>query len=236
MIKIAICDDDKIFCDEIEEVINNYERTISSAISIETFYSGEALIEYISDGNVLDLIFLDIELENINGVDVGKLIRNEFKNEAVQIVYISWNREYALELFKNRPFDFLIKPLEIEKVSEVINKYIEIYENENNFFEFKFGKSAYKIPFKDIMYFESENRKIKIVGRFGEKEYYEKLATVIEAVPKKEFVQIHKSIIVNCFYISNYTYEEIILSNGRKLPISQKFRVPVREELLTGRM
>ena len=60
MIKIAICDDDKIFCDEIEEAINNYERTISSAISIEIFYSGEALIEYISDGNVLDLIFLDM--------------------------------------------------------------------------------------------------------------------------------------------------------------------------------
>lgn len=236
MIKIAICDDDKLFCDEIETAIESYERTSSSSISFETFYSGESLIEYIRDGNVFDLIFLDIELENINGVDVGKIIRNEFKNEAIQIVYISWNRAYALELFKNRPFDFLIKPLETEALYEVIDKYIEIYEHENNFFEFKFGKSAYKIPFKEIMYFESENRKIKIVGIFGEKEYYEKLQTVSSQLPAKEFIQIHKSIIVNCFYISNYTYEEIVLSSGQKLPISQKFRVPVREELLTGRM
>lgn len=236
MIKIAICDDDKIFCDEIETVIKNYESASSSSISFETFYSGESLIEYIRNGNALDLIFLDIELENINGVDVGKIIRNEIKDEAVQIIYVSWNREYALELFKSRPFDFLIKPLETENMYEIIDKYIEIYEHENNFFEFKFGKSAYKIPFKEIMYFESENRKIKIVSRFGEKEYYEKLATVSAQISSKEFIQIHKSIIVNYAYISNYTYEEIVLSNGLKLPISQKFRVPVREKLLTGRM
>lgn len=236
MIKIAICDDDKIFCDEIETAIKNYESESSFSISFETFYSGESLIESIRNGNVLDIIFLDIELENINGVEVGKIIRNEFKNQTIQIVYISWNCAYALELFKNRPFDFLIKPIEIESLYEVIDKYVEIYEHENNFFEFKFGKSAYKIPFKDIMYFESENRKIKIVGRFEEKEYYEKLATVSAQLPPREFIQIHKSIIVNYVYISNYTYEEIILSNGQKLPISQKFRVPVREELLTGRM
>jgi len=235
MIKIGICDDEKLICKEIEDIIRDYEKKTDILISIDVFYSGEAICDYIKKANSFDLIFLDIELEKMNGVEVGNIIRDEIKNEITQIVYVSWKQQYAMELFQNRPFDFIIKPVSQEKISSIINKYIELHINNKRFFEFSFRKSDYRLPFEDIIYFESHNRKIRITGTFGEKEYYEKLANIIEILPDKDFIQIHKSIIISYLYVTKYNYEEVTLSNGEVLPISQKFRSVVREKLLKRR-
>ncbi|MGB5823718.1 MAG: LytTR family DNA-binding domain-containing protein [Proteocatella sp.] len=232
MIRIGICDDEKIICNEIESMLLDYEKETDNSINIDVFYSGEGICDCIKKGMVFDIIFLDIELEKMNGVQVGNIIRREIKNEITQIVYFSWKHEYAMELFQNRPFDFIIKPVSQEKISSIMNKYIKLHIDNKIFFEFDFRKSKYRLRFGEIIYFESHNRKIKIKGTFGENEYYEKLTNVMEMLPDKDFIQIHKSIIVNYLYVAKYSYEEVALSNGEILPISQKFRSEVRAKLL----
>lgn len=235
MISIGICDDEKLICNEIESMLHDYGKKTDTLINIDIFHSGETICDYMKKGNLFDLVFLDIELEKMNGIEAGNIIRDEIKNEITQIVYVSWKQQYAMELFQNRPFDFIIKPVSQEKISSMMNKYIELHINNNCFFEFSFRKSDYRLPFGDIIYFESHNRKIRIIGTFGEKEYYEKLANILEVLPDKNFIQIHKSIIVNYLYVSKYSYEGVVLLNGKVLPISQKFRSGVREKLLKRR-
>ncbi|WMJ86365.1 LytR/AlgR family response regulator transcription factor [Anaerocolumna sp. MB42-C2] len=126
MFRIAICDDETIICSEIEQIILDYRKMCLEEIEMEVFTSGEELCHFMKNGEEFDLIFLDIELKNMNGVQVGKIIREGMKNETVQIVYISGKDNYYLELFEVRPMHFIHKPIEREKIIKDIEKAMEL--------------------------------------------------------------------------------------------------------------
>jgi DNA-binding LytR/AlgR family response regulator len=82
---------------------------------------------------------------------------------------------------------------------------------------------------KDILYFESNNREVKIVTTEGEEIFYGKLNDVFKQVAKHHFMFIHKSYIINYFFVTKFTYEEVTMSNSEVLPISQSRRKSIRE-------
>lgn len=233
MIKIAICDDHNIICSQIEEIILNYSKKISCKIEIDVFYSGEKLIEAMNNGENYDLIFLDIELELLNGVQAARIIRDEIKNERTQIIFISGNDSYALELFEVRPLNFLIKPLSTEKIEATINKAIKLIKTNNQFFEFSFSKYTYKVLYSDILYFESEGKKVNIITTSGRYEFYAKLQNIEKSLKESDFLNIHKSYLINYIHVIEYNYEYVVMSNGIKLAISQQNRKDIRNSLLS---
>ena len=125
MFRIAVCDDDEIICSEIERIILEYGSR--DEINVEVFLSGEEFCKFLSDGEMFDLVFLDIELKQINGIEVGRRIREELKNEIIQIVYISALDSYYRALFDVRPMHFLHKPLEPEKIIKDIDLFNLVY-------------------------------------------------------------------------------------------------------------
>ena len=80
-------------------------------LEVDVFFDGTALTEYLKREKAPDILFLDIELPGMDGVEVGKYVRDILRNLHMFLVYISSKEEYALELFQNQPFDFLIKPI-----------------------------------------------------------------------------------------------------------------------------
>ena len=108
MYRIGICDDDRILCSEQEEQIRRISGKMGVKAETEVWESGESLREDLEKGFRLDLLFLDIELVQANGVDVGRFIRNELNDMEMHIVYISSKQNYAMQLFKIQPLDFLI--------------------------------------------------------------------------------------------------------------------------------
>lgn len=233
---IAICDDEINICSQIENIILNHSSELGKKVEVEVYTSGEELCKSFYDGMYFDMIFLDIELKMLNGVEVGKKIRDEMQNETTSIVYISGKDSYAMDLFDVRPLNFLIKPLKAEKIVEVVKKAIELSKKSNYFFEFNIGKTFYKVPHKSILYFESRGKKIKIVTKDGVKEFYGKLNDVDKQIASEDFILIHKSYLVNYFYVSEYQYEYVKLFNGVILPISQHNRKYVHKKLLNRRI
>lgn len=108
MFKIAICDDEPIICSYIEKIIHDYSKSIAESIEVEVFFSGEELYKYLKNEINFDLIFLDIELSKLNGIDLGKKIREEMKNEIAQIVYIS-SKESCYGSFSSKTSKFFNK-------------------------------------------------------------------------------------------------------------------------------
>lgn len=90
------------------------------------FFDGDTLTEYLKKEKAPDILFLDIELPGMNGVEVGKYIRDILRNTDMFMIYISSKKEYALELFQNQPFDFLIKPIKKERLYHVMEKIFSI--------------------------------------------------------------------------------------------------------------
>ena len=99
LIRIAICDDEIGTCSDIENMILNYAKLQALQIDTEVFYSGETLFKTIENKDKYGLIFLDIQLLQLDGVQVGKQIRERLGNEKISIVYISSKETYAMSLF-----------------------------------------------------------------------------------------------------------------------------------------
>ncbi len=116
MIKIAICDDEPLVCKEIAETIEIQSGDFFESIRIAVYTNGESLYEDLGKGHYFDLIFLDLELYEINGIDIGVFIRKTLDNQLSQIVYTSSKQDYAMDLFAIHPLNFLIKPIDPKQV------------------------------------------------------------------------------------------------------------------------
>ena len=175
-------------------------------------------------------MFLDIELAKINGVQVGTKIREEYHDETTQIVYISGKQQYAMELFDSNPLNFLIKPLAYGDIKKVIDKFLKISGFWSDIFTYKIGHDIFRARLGEIMYFQSNGRKIKIFFKDGEDEIYGNLKELYDTQLQKYgfFLFIHRSYIVNYDYVRLFEHEKIVLFNKKELPVAQSRRAEIR--------
>lgn len=233
MLNIAICDDEKEVCAYMEDVLMKIGQAFCQEISIEIFYSGERLCKSLYKGIYYDMIFLDIDLKTMNGIEIGEFIRETIANQSTHIVYISGKDSYAMELFDIRPLNFLIKPLKYEKIQKVFRTALKlIHHNNDLIFEYQKGHCFYRIPLYNILYFESIGKKVRIVMKDGVEEYYSKLSIIQNQIKGAIFIPIHKSYLVNYDHIIEVQYDKVRISNNVVLPISQRNRKAVRQKLL----
>lgn len=226
--KIAICDDEIIICSQIEKILTEIFLHKSIDADIDLFYSGERLCEE-REKEKYDLIFLDIEFPNMNGVETGKYIRKVLNNNITQIAYISSKQEYAMELFKVHPLDFLKKPLDKEQLEELIDDYITISGAQKEVFRYKKGYSSHKIEVQKIMYFVRDNRKVSMYTTEGVETFYESLESIYDRIKNYGFLFIHKSYMVNYRYVQVIKYDSVIMSDNAEFSISQSRRKQIRE-------
>ena len=225
MIRIAVCDDTIEICSEIESIILDYDNQLS----VDVFYSGEDLIKNIKNDNSCDLIFLDIEMGNINGVEVGHFIRDKLNDHITKIVYISSKSGYDRQLFDVQPLNFLPKLLDRKKVIQNIKLATMLLEKENKVFTFKVGNETHRLPIKEIIYFESDGRQIKLISTNKIYHFYGKIDLVAEQLSANRFIMPHRSYIVNYDNIKIIGKESITMINGDAIPVSRTKIKDVRE-------
>lgn len=228
MINIAICDDDKAVCSQIENILLEYSNSICLKIEVSVFFSGETLLEFLHQGNSFELLFLDIELGKINGVEVGRQIRTVLKNRCSEIVYISGSDGYDRQLFDVQPLHFIPKPIKAAVVIDDLKLALERSGRTGGFFKYQKGYDAHKIPIGEIIYFEGLNREIKMVTVTGEDCFYGNLEDILINVSKYQFLQIHRSYLINYNHVKTLRYSEVIMSNDVSLPISRAKRQEFR--------
>lgn len=142
MYNIGICDDERDTCVQITNMIQEYSKKNKVEIEVSVWHTGEALYEDLTKKIHIDLLFLDIELVSTNGIQIGKLIRNELENPDISIAYISSKSSYALELFKIHPIDFLIKPVSAQDIEDTIEEAMRLHNRNNKLFEYKANITA----------------------------------------------------------------------------------------------
>lgn len=224
MIRIAVCDDDKKICAQIENILLDYSSKNCLKIAVDVFYSGESLVEYIKGGNTFDLIYLDIEMGELSGIEVGRQLRKVFKDYSTEIVYISGKDGYDRQLFDFQPLHFIPKPIREKVVIDDLKLALERAQKLSAFFQYQKGYDTYKIPINEIIYFESVNREIKIVTVKGNDIFYGSLEDTELKVSSQHFLHIHRSYLINYEHISILRYKEVIMSNGETIPISRSKR------------
>lgn len=230
LIKTAICDDDIRMCSKIEKDILDYCQRVQELVNIEIYYTGESLYKDLMSGIAYDLLFLDIELEGTyNGIKIGQYIRNGLKNEVIQIIYVSSYKKYALDLFKNRPMDFLIKPITSSMIYQAVKTGIKLIGKNETFFQYKLGRNINKEYIKNVLYFQSKDREVEMVTIREKITFYGSLQDIYNQLKQNRFFYSHKSYLVNYIHVREFFYDRLLLSNDETIQIAQTRRKAVRE-------
>lgn len=233
MYHVIICDDEYNVCAELENDIERYFKEHFLKGTIEVFFDGNILYNYLRRSDAIDLLFLDIEFPKSNGVEVGKYLREEQGNESVEIIYISSKTNYAMELFQCRPLDFLVKPINYTMVKKIMDVVVKRDRVTKRKVSFKTDKGKRIFLTKDVLYFRSDNKTIFIATLSGESYSFKaKLDDIESQVPSDLFWRIHKSYLINHAYVQCYGNDWVEMINGDRLSISKSYKTIVRQKLM----
>ena len=214
MYKIAICDDNVEQTGITEKIILDFFATIDRKIEIDVFFKPETLLNVMSEPkNNYQLIFLDIEMQGINGIEVAKRLRALEKE--FLLVFITGYDNYMLESFEVLPFRYVLKPIDSEKMEPILQQLVFELDHHNQYLFYKIGKQHYQLRIRDIVVISSElGRKVKVKSvDESEIEFYFKLKELLKILPSSYFFQVNRGVIINLNYITGIIGDQITLIN-----------------------
>ncbi len=236
MVRIAVCDDDMRFTAELEEMVRREADDSGISVETEAYSDGGTLVADIEKGYRYDLVFLDIEMERVDGISAARQIRRI--DRSALLIYVSGYEQYLKELFEVEPFRFLSKPVDGAKFRKYFRDACARIGETEAYYRFSFNKEIRKVAVRDVVYFESRNRVVHIFMADGSEErFYGRLNTVEKDLSegRQEFLRIHQSFLVNYSYIEkmNFSVVTVIFGNGKRtaLKISEDREKAVRSRL-----
>ena len=233
---IAVCDDDINCINRIEQLLQPYKER--EELSINTYLSGEEFLAEIDETVKHDIIFLDIEMSEITGIEVAYRLRKR-DNNAI-IIFITSYLNYVSDTFRLGAFQFLVKPIDEKAFCYDFERAVKTYKNNHKFYQIKWRNTNCILEYGDIYYIEGFNRHLYIytdsdkgyecVGKLQDEE--KKLKTY-------NFVRCHQGYLVNMSKIKEINKSDIVLKNNVKIPISRKYRLELLESFnlfLSGKL
>lgn len=224
MLKIAICEDDKIMRLQMESYLKDFEKLFR----VESYGSGEELLD---SGENYDFIFLDIDMKGMSGIDTARHLRR--KDKKVKIIYVTAYDDFKDYAFSVHAFAYLVKPVNKEIIRKILKEAMAYTEEKDTgqkvMFETENG--LLEIDTRDIYYFEYQSRRIRIVTKAGAVWQKGAIAQVAMRMEPYGFLMPHKSFVVNLYHIRNLKGYDIFLTDGSSLPLSQKKSAEFRKKL-----
>lgn len=223
MVRIAVCVE--------QSELSGYIRQL-----LEAQYAGEICIHHYADAqelaadysvgrtrNVADILLMDLDSNGIDGIDVVAGIQERFSQ--LKVIFISGHLEYAEEIFRVNPNNFLVKPIAPTRFLAAVERARKQLEQEDkDCFVITVKGNSFKIRISDILYFESEKRTVILHGRFESYTIYRKLDDVQAELPDS-FLRCHQSYLVNMNEIRSLKPLRLELYHGEEIPVSRpKYR------------
>lgn len=224
--KIAICDDEKQLRSTILGLIEPHFAS-KSEYFISEFSCGEELIKYYESEKDFDIIFLDIEMKEKNGIETAREIR-KIDKKAI-IIFITSHLNYVFDTFRVNAFQFLEKPINKEDFNNDFRRAINAYKKMHYKYEINYKNQISVIDVENITHIEVLNHSIFVHCNAKSYQKTGKLKDEIINLYQFGFVQCHKSFLVNMLHIKSIGESNIILKNDTDLIISKKYRKLVLE-------
>ena len=222
--KIAICDDDKQLRKDLRHLIEVQLDLMAFTYEIEEYESGNSLLEHIYKKEP-DILFLDIEMPGMGGMDTAKALRKLGKK--MLIIFITAYPDYVFQGYEVHAFHYILKPYDKRKLKEVLESAVkELASQEEQFYTIQQKSGTLRISLREISYFKSDKRSVYAVQKSGEQiSFYEKLDAVEAGLPGL-FQRIHNRYLVNMNCISKLKSASCICS-GEELPVSRTYKQPL---------
>lgn len=208
-------------------ILKQYIEKTSYLNFKKEFWNPIEAIQFI-DQYPIDLIFLDIEMPRLSGLDFARILKKKH-----QIIFTTAHREFALEGFELNAKDYLLKPFSFQRFLEAVEKCMPIITAAKNIQEFifvKVNKKNVRVNFNELLYIEGMSNYIKLHLIKTTLVAYEKLSVIIEQLPSYQFLRVHNSYIANLSKVESFTKEFLIINN-KHIPISKTYRAAFLKQI-----
>lgn len=220
-INILLCDDDKDFLQRISDAVAGQPVPPGASICItKSSNPAEITDRQLSQYHIM---FLDIDMDERSGMDIARRVR-ELHLDTV-IVFVTNYPEFSMEGYEVRAFRYLLKQELEQKLANYFRDALAELPRDDKVLRFSASAESFNIPYKDILYLESNQRVIylytvkpmQVPDRF-----YGKMEDLAAELEGDGFLRIQKSYLVNMAYIKKFNYDRVILLDGKELLVSQK--------------
>lgn len=237
--KVIVCDDSVIDLREIEELLLQYKRLHPDRdFEVEKFSDPSVLYRRIQEQEPADIYILDMLMPKRTGIEIGKQIR-KCGCESI-IIYLTSSDDYALDAYGVHAIRYLLKPIEEKKFFEALDYGVSLLQQNakpESVYLMKTKDGLVQTPYSGIEYIENVNRKLEIhlVGGtilksiFIRRSFEEEIDRLAE---EKNFLQVHKSFMVNLDHVKQLGTGFVIMESGRQIPVSKAKAANVKREYL----
>lgn len=223
MYKIALCDDEALQSSELEKMIAEYLVNQQIEFEIDIYERGESLLKAIEKQLLsYQIIFLDIEMAEINGIETAKEIRKQ--DQHVLLNYITSYDKYSLESFEVSPFRYLLKPIEKKTIEALLDLAVEKIELSKRYLFVKSNRVQHQICYDQVVTISSEKGRqirIELSNEVEDILFYGKIKEMEKTLNDLFFVKINCGTIVNMNCITMVEDSLIYLNNGKQVTVSR---------------
>ena len=228
-LRLAVCDDEPVFCDQIAEWSREILRQERIEADIERFESAQSLLETIKAGTGFSILLLDVMMDGMDGMALASALRAHGRR--MPIVFISSNREMALRGYEVAAARYLAKPLDWQKLREALLYCCQTLGTGGELL-LPVADGHRRIQHDSILYAETYGRGIRMALEDGQLESRLKISELAAMLPPGQYVFCHRTVLVNLDFVTSIRYCELELRNGVRLPISKYRIADLRAQLL----
>lgn len=227
--RIAICEDEPVYSSiEVKELKRIFADAKEEPV-IEVFEDGLPLVHKIGEGNRYDLLLLDLQLKNSDGMEIANQVRKIDKK--VPIIFVTGIENRAAEGYEVDAFDYVVKSKLALRLEAAIERLKERWQENCLTLDTREGETVV-LYFAEILWIESEKRGIKVVTENAEYTSVQPVGKIAPLLPAEQFVEVYKSVFANIFAIKRIGTDNVEMRNGDKLPLSRRKRTAVMDSVL----
>ncbi|RKM59392.1 DNA-binding response regulator [Butyrivibrio sp. CB08] len=233
MYQAAIVEDEEIFLNRSKELLANTFKEKKADVAFDFFMSGEEFLPMMEQHFHYDIIFLDIEMPGMDGIEVCRKIR-KISPDAL-VVFISNKESLVFQTFEVQPFRFIRKSELDEMVFSLVDSILaELSRRQQKIIKIEeaSGGDVYSFDVRKILYIEAQRKDCAIVTEDGLTTLRSKLMTLEDMLAGQDFIKIHRSFLVNLSCITKIQKDSVLLKNGHELPLSRNMRDQVKQAFL----
>lgn len=217
MVELVLCDDEKIYRNDLKKILGTELELSGIDYRVTEFSCGEDLLSGLS-AEGLQIIFLDIEMKDLDGVETAKKLR--MKNSSAVIIFVTSYPDFVFQGYEVRALNYILKPYKPEKIKEVLHKALESLDvSTEKYYVIEQRSGAIRIPLSSIRYFTSDKRIVRVVTDNGTYDFYDKLND-LETKLSDAFVRIHNRYLIHLKYLNEIQGNQAIV-DGESLPVSR---------------
>lgn len=232
MIRIAILDDQKDAIAQTVEVTKQSMRDMGQRYELTTYDRAKDLLYDLGDGKTYDVYLLDVEMEQMTGIEVAREIR-KIDYESI-IIYVTNYVEYAVDAFEVNAYRYIPKKLLKEKLPEAFRMLCDALDQKwQKSYVIEKNHIIERIPYGEIYYLQKEGKNTLIVHKGGTAKVRQPISDVILSMDDAEsFIQVDRSYVVNGWHVMSLRDQQVVLRDGSIIPVSAPRLKQVKNELM----